>query len=318
MKKIWRLVFLIIIIFICYACENQPASSEILSRSSIVDRKDNTNQTEDLTPPTLQAKGWEQPIPLIGPINTSGGEDSPFFDSTRNALFFFFTPDTMIPAEEQVGDGFTGIYISYFKNGEWSEPERIWLTEGTEHTLDGCPTVRGDMLWFCSIRDGNYRSIDFWTATYDGEEWGNIHNAGQELNEIIGIGEMDISNDNQTILFHAALAGGMGENDLWTTSLTPEGWNQPQNLGSINTEFDDSRPFYSDDNDEIWFTRTYQGSPAIYRSTWDGEEWSSPQLIISQFAGEPTIDQEGNIYFAHHFVRDGKIYDADIYIAYKK
>jgi len=318
MKNLWRAAFFLILPLSCFACEKQPSRSEVLTRGSVVEPKERMNPVEDPTPPILHVEGWEQPIPLSGPINTSGGEDSPFFDPTRNALFFFFTPDTTIPAEEQIGDGFTGIYVSYLEHGEWSEPERIWLTEGEELALDGCPTVRGNTLWFCSIRNGNYRSIDFWTASFDGERWGNIHNAGQALNKSISIGEMDISNDNQMILFHAALPGGQGENDLWITTATAHGWDEPQNLSNVNSEFDDSRPFFTEDDQEIWFTRTYQGSPAVYRSIWEGDEWSTPQLIISQFAGEPTIDHDGNIYFAHHFIKDGKILDADIYVAYKK
>jgi hypothetical protein len=30
------------------------------------------------------------------------------------------------------------------------------------------------------------------------------------------------------------------------------------------------------------------------------------------------MDRDGNIYFAHHFIKDGIIFDADIYVAYKK
>jgi hypothetical protein len=41
-------------------------------------------------------------------------------------------------------------------------------------------------------------------------------------------------------------------------------------------------------------------------------------LIISQFAGEPTLDAEGNLYFVHHFYLDGKQIEADIYVAYRK
>jgi hypothetical protein len=43
-----------------------------------------------------------------------------------------------------------------------------------------------------------------------------------------------------------------------------------------------------------------------------------PELIISQFAGEPSIDNEGNIYFTHHFFQEGKMIEADIYIAEKQ
>jgi hypothetical protein len=41
-------------------------------------------------------------------------------------------------------------------------------------------------------------------------------------------------------------------------------------------------------------------------------------LIISQFAGEPSLDNQGNIYFTHHFFKDGVMLEADYYVAMKK
>ena len=41
-------------------------------------------------------------------------------------------------------------------------------------------------------------------------------------------------------------------------------------------------------------------------------------MIISQFAGEPTLDNEGNVYFVHHFYKNEVMIEADIYVAYKK
>jgi hypothetical protein len=35
-------------------------------------------------------------------------------------------------------------------------------------------------------------------------------------------------------------------------------------------------------------------------------------------AGEPSIDEEGNVYFVHHFFDGDKMIEADIYVAYKK
>ena len=47
-------------------------------------------------------------------------------------------------------------------------------------------------------------------------------------------------------------------------------------------------------------------------------QWQEPELIISSFAGEPTLDADGNVYFVHHFYEDGKMIEADIYVAMKK
>ena len=77
-------------------------------------------------------------------------------------------------------------------------------------------------------------------------------------------------------------------------------------------------PYISPDGNELWFNRFYLGSPAIYRSKKINNEWQEPELIISQFAGEPTLDNDGNIYFVHHYYIDGEMIETDIYVAMKK
>ena len=63
--------------------------------------------------------------------------------------------------------------------------------------------------------------------------------------------------------------------------------------------------------------------PATYRSVKEGDgSWSQPEEILSNFAGEPTLDDEGDLYFVHHFATfPGGVYqpiEADIYVACKR
>ena len=57
---------------------------------------------------------------------------------------------------------------------------------------------------------------------------------------------------------------------------------------------------------------------AIFKSERIDGEWQEPELIVSQFAGESSVDNEGNLYFTHHFYEDGIQIDADIYMLKKK
>jgi len=86
-------------------------------------------------------------------------------------------------------------------------------------------------------------------------------------------------------------------------------------LQIVNTKENEGWPYISPDGKELWFSRTYKGSPAIFRSKKDNNQWQSPELIISQFAGEPTLGINGNLYFVHHYFKDGIMIEADIYIA---
>ena len=78
-------------------------------------------------------------------------------------------------------------------------------------------------------------------------------------------------------------------------------WQTTENVAAVDTVGDEGWPYVTHDGNELWFTRTYLGSPAIYRSVKVNGAWGEPELIISQFADEPSVDGDGNIYFVHHF-----------------
>ncbi len=272
----------------------------------------------DTLPPQLQSEEYEQPVPLGPGINTAGAEDSAFVTPDGSTLYFFFTPDPNIPPEKQLLDGVTGIWVSRKQNGEWSWATRVWLQDEGELSLDGCEFVQGNVMWFCSARQGNYKGVDMWTAEYKNGQWTNWQNAGKKLNVDYKIGEMHITTDGNEMYYHSGEAGGKGNLDIWVIKKVNGEWQQPQNVEAVNSPDAEGWPFISQDGNELWFTRFYKGSPAIFRSKKVDGQWSQPEIIISQFAGEPTLDNQGNLYFTHHFYKDGKMIEADIYVAKPK
>ena len=96
-------------------------------------------------------------------------------------------------------------------------------------------------------------------------------------------------------------------------------WQTPENVAAVDTVGDEGWPYVTQDGKELWFTRTDLGSPAICRSVKVNGAWCEPELIISQFAGEPSVDGDGNSYFVHHFYTvDSRMIEADIYVAQRK
>lgn len=270
---------------------------------------------EDIFPPILHSKEWKTPVSLPSPVSTAGLEDSPFITPDGTTLFFFFTPSAEIPAEGQLNDGVTGIYWAKKIEGQWQEPQRVILAKQGQVVLDGCPFYINETLWFCSSRSGNFRDIDFWSAEKDGEGWYKVKNAGERLNRILQVGELHLSSDGLSIFSHREDPQGTAGLDLWRSDYQGGEWQDPIPLEILNSIEDDSRPALSPNGLELWFTRTYLGTPAIYRSVFQGGTWLEPELIISRFAGEPSIDEFGNIYFVHHFFKDNAMIEADIYYA---
>ncbi|MDD5093190.1 MAG: hypothetical protein PHV74_02275 [Dehalococcoidia bacterium] len=80
-------------------------------------------------PTVLHSSQWAIPVPVSAPISSAGTEDSPFVTPDGNTLYFFFTPDVKVPAEKQLIDGTTGIYVSHRIDSAWQEPQRVVLND---------------------------------------------------------------------------------------------------------------------------------------------------------------------------------------------
>ncbi|MFH0922563.1 MAG: hypothetical protein V1811_00720, partial [Candidatus Micrarchaeota archaeon] len=228
-------------------------------------------------------------------------------------LYFFFTPDVRVPVEKQVIDGVTGIYVSHKQGDGWGNPERVWLQDSGKLSLDGCEFVQNNVMWFCSAREG-YTGVNLFTAELKSGKWGEFTYVGDKLMNEYQVGEMHITSDGNELYFHSQRPGGKGGLDIWVSKRKNGEWQQPENVEAVNTERDEGWPFVTQDNSELWFSKDY----GLWRVTKIDGEWMKPELMISSLAGEASLDNEGNVYFTHHYYKDDIMLEADIFVAKRK
>ena len=267
----------------------------------------------DVYPVKSETDEYTDPVPLPSPVNTMGAEDSVFVMPDGNTLYVWFTPDPNIPAEKQVIDGVTGIYVFHKTNDGWSEAQRIWLQDPGKLALDGCEFVLGNKMWFCSAREG-FTGMHWFTAEYANGTWQNWQLA--DFKTEYEVGELHITADGKELYFHSPRAGGQGNYDIWVSQNINGEWQEPVNLEIVNSAYSDGWPFITQDGSELWFTRSI-GAPELWRSKKVNGQWSEPQKMFGPFAGEASLDNAGNVYFTHHFYKDNVMLEADIYIAYR-
>lgn len=321
MRKIFRILFIILItIFVGFALTtvSQLLSSNPETTTAIPNREDlipadtiKMGPDNDPIPPLSHSEEYEDPVPLPYPVNTRGAEDSPFILPDGNALYVWFTPDANADAAVQAFDKATGIYKFEKTETGWSEAERVWFADADEAHLDGCGFFQGDRVWFCGVREG-IEGMRWFTAKETAEGW-----AKPEVVEFIPgdeVGELHISKDGSELYFHSYRPGGLGGMDIWLTRNVNGIWQEPENLTNVNSENDEGWPALSPDETELWISRNY----GLWRSQKIDGVWQTPELMISPLAGEATIDEQGNVYFTHHYFVDDHKIEADIYVAYKK
>jgi hypothetical protein len=267
----------------------------------------------DASPVVSLSEEYEQPVMLGSGVNTAGAEDSPFVLPDGKTLYFFFTPDVSVPPEKQVLDGVTGIWVSHLEGGKWGPAQRVVLQDPGKLALDGCEFVSGDVMWFCSAREG-YEGIHWFTARYAGGRWTDWQPA--DFPASYEVGELDIGTDGNSLYFHSTRAGGKGGLDVWLSRKSADGsWGEPTNVAAVNTDRDDGWPALSPDEQELWVSRDY----ALWRSRLVDGEWQTPVEMFAPLAGEAAIDAAGNVYFVHHYFDPaGKMIEADIYVAHRK
>jgi len=81
-----------------------------------------------------------------------------------------------------------------------------------------------------------------------------------------------LSRDGKVLYFSSNMSGGLGGNDIWMVKINLDGsLDKPVNLGNkINTEADESFPFISHDNKELYFASTGRsgfGGYDVYKHT---------------------------------------------------
>ncbi|MBT5421367.1 MAG: hypothetical protein HOK80_10795 [Candidatus Cloacimonetes bacterium] len=313
MKKF--LLLIVVSLFFCLGCsimDNTKIYTNIDRLNSIPADVQKGTPDNDEFAPILHSDDFIKPIPLEI-ISTSGAEDSPFIPDGRDELYFFFAKDVREDLHIQAEDIVNGIWMSKWDGQRWIDPELVVLQKEGKLALNGAQFIGGDEMTFVTAREG-YTGLHWFKAKYIDGKWKKWKRA--DFNPEYEVGELHIHEDK--LYYHSSKAGGKGENDIWMLTKVDGEWTNPENVEAVNTEYNEGMPYITPDGKELWFNRQYKGTPGVYRSKKIEDQWIKAELIVSQFAGEPTLDKFGNLYFVHHYFKDGQMIEADIYIAYKK
>ncbi|EMR04347.1 Photosystem I chlorophyll a apoprotein [Cesiribacter andamanensis AMV16] len=164
-------------------------------------------------------------------------------DRAEGAITFSPDGNTMVfargNAKGKKGGDEVNLYISYFRNGLWSEPVIMRISD--PRAWDSTPAFsrNGKTLYFASNRRGGLGGVDLYSAQVDARgNWGRVQNMGKEINTPGNEMFPYVSEDNR-LYFSSDGHPGLGGLDLFIATRR-DGKVSIENLGEpMNSPADD-------------------------------------------------------------------------------
>lgn len=161
------------------------------------------------------------------------------------------------------GIGGCDLYVSWFKNEEWTTPVNMGVPINTKRK-ETQPSISpdGNTIYFASNRAGGKGQLDIWKTTLTEEGfWSEPVNLGDSINTEGDEQSPFIHPDNKTLYFSSDNWLGMGQSDIFLSrKIGDNAWSNPRNLGyPINTHGDEiglivnaagNRAYYSSEREE--------------------------------------------------------------------
>lgn len=183
-----------------------------------------------------------------------------------------------------------------------------------------CLSVDGQVLFFVACQENaagayaggrrGFGSCDIFYTEKVGEKWATPFNLGNVVNTSQYETQPSFSADGKSLYFVSARSGGIGETDIYVSTLKPDGsWGVPRNLGpQINTPGKEESVFIHPDGKTLYFGsngHVGMGKLDLYVSRMDEKgNWGAPVNLgypINTYGDENSIlvAASGNVaYFA--------------------
>lgn len=178
-------------------------------------------------------------------VNTITPLPSFINESNINEGCVTFTPDgkTMVFAKgnsgKRKGTSDVDLYLSRFRNGQWSEPTPININQPDAWESTPAMSPDGRTLYFSSNRKGGFGGLDIYSAQMDGRgRFGKVRNLGPEINTA-GAELFPYVSENGKLYFSSDGQSGYGMLDIFVVNRA-NGKTVVENLGQpVNSPADD-------------------------------------------------------------------------------
>ncbi|MEM9823544.1 MAG: hypothetical protein AAF985_20840, partial [Bacteroidota bacterium] len=174
------------------------------------------------------------------------------------------------PKEGGIHPGFS---ISHkLSDGRWSKPEAIHIKDFKTTSPDVGLTMSEDaeVLILSAALEDAYGSNDLYVCFREGPNaWSRPLHLGPAVNSPFRETTPSLSKDGKTLFFSSNRRSSLGGNDLFMVYRLDDSWKNwtaPKRfVAPINTDADESQPFFVPSTGHLYFTSKRNGSSDIYR-----------------------------------------------------
>jgi len=194
---------------------------------------------------------WGVPQNIGRPVNTEYHDASIAISPDGQTIFLY--------KDDRNGD----IFSSTFDGLKWGKPDDMGKNINTKDGETSISmTADGKMVYFTSNRPDGFGGFDIYKSEKGKKgKWGEAVNLGSVINTAYDEESPFIHPDGKTLYFSSRGHAGMGDFDIFKSSLKPDGtWTEPENIGyPINTAFDDLYFVLSADNKHGYYSSEREG-----------------------------------------------------------
>ena len=241
---------------------------------------------------TWEEGSWTPPELVGTPISTEYEEFEPVINATGDKLYFtsirpgsrlwgipFLSPfiDVFRVANSLTtaklgrvfwgGLGLSDVYVSYWRDGAWSEPQNLNDVASEPHINtpfeDHCLffSADGNEAFWTSTRPGGFGGNDIWTSRRVDGQWTEPENLGPNVNSSGSEHTSIPTLDGRSLYVTSDRPGGFGGEDIYVTTRSTDGvWGPLVNLGPlVNGPGDDRCPMWTPDLRVFLFDSVREG-----------------------------------------------------------
>lgn len=256
-------------------------------------------------------------------INTKYPEYSAFISTDESMIVYTSCRDNTTGGKMDEANGcyFEDAYTAIKKGREWLPAKNMGTTVNTEnHDATAGLSSDGTQLFIYKMKEKD--GGDLYVSTLTGDTWSKPDHLNKNINSNKHESSVSLSFDAKKLYFVSDKEGGMGDRDIYVSTLTPKGeWGPAVNIGpTINTKYGEEGVFIHPDGKTIYFSsKAHQtmGGYDIFKSVFENGQWTEPQNL-----GYPINGPDDDVFFVingsgHHgyfaSAKQGGFGDKDIY-----